>query len=116
MYTAKILHLFQGQIENYITNDEQVFNTTCFLLNKLDEKQIKYNKTFPEKFTKFIEYLYTKLVDNFSHAEIEHELYDCIDKLNNNDNINKLKLSIYGSTWKINWFNEELEDGVYNVQ
>lgn len=115
-YKAKVLNLFQGQIENYITNDEQVFNTTCFLLNGLDGKMIKYNTQFPEEFTKFIEHVHTKLLNDFSYAEIEHELYDCIQKLNNDDNIDKLNFSIYGSTWKMDWFNEELENGVYNVQ
>lgn len=115
-YNAKVLNLFQGKINNYMTNDEQVFKTTLFLLDELDKKQIVYNKKFPEEFAKFIEYVYEKLLDNYSYTEIEYELNDCIQKLNNDDNIDKLKLSIYGSTWKMDWFNEELENGVYNVQ
>lgn len=108
---SKIINKFLAEINGVKFDDEKVYNACDLLLSKIEEdKKFKFNNQFIIDLKDLIESLSYKY-EEFSFDILEIDFNLAIDEANK---LEEIKFHYSGSTWKINWINENLEKGYYN--
>ncbi len=107
---AKVVQEFKGIINEVEFTNENVYYSTEFLLEKIEENFGEvYKKEFIEDLKDTIEIMRMKY-EEFSYDTLESEFSSCIEKASSFNDIN---FDYYGSDWKIENLNENIENGIY---
>lgn len=108
-FKTKILTLFSAKIEDYITSDKQAYETTLWICEILDNKNIKYHKNFAVDLLKEFE----GLDKTDSYRLDEENFYDVIHDTRKNSPLSELKFT--EDFYYINpLFIQKIIKGVYN--
>ncbi|WP_064615222.1 hypothetical protein [Streptobacillus moniliformis] len=107
---SKIISKFCGMINGIEFNDENLYRSVEFLLERIEDKFGEvYNNEFVDELKSTIDSMYFKY-DDFNYSDLENEFYYCIQKV---DKFNEIQFEYFGSDWKIEKLNENLLNGKY---
>ena len=108
---SKIINKFLAEINGVKFNDERLYNSCDFLLARIEEdKKFNFNNQFVIDLRDLIDSLSYKF-DEFSFDVLEKDFLESIDLANK---LEEIEFKYAGSTWKIEWINNNLKKGFYN--
>lgn len=106
----EVLQYFKGKINDVEFNNEQMFNTTEYLIENIENKFGEVSKEFVKDLKENIEYAGEKY-DGFSYNILEESI---INSINSSDKFEDLFINYDGDNWKLNDINEKIRSGKYN--
>lgn len=106
---AKVIQEFKGEINDVKFTNEQIYRTTEFLLENIENKFGEVSKNFVEDFKNSIERASYKY-DTFDFKVFEESV---INSLNEAKTSKELKINYEGIDWKMELINKNLREDKY---
>lgn len=107
----EVIKYFKGKINDVEFNNEQMFNTTEYILENIENKFGEVSKEFVKDLKENIEYAAEKY-DEFSYNILENSI---IDSVNSSNKFEDLFINYDGSDWKLTEVNENIKNGKYKI-
>ncbi len=107
---VEVLQYFKGKINDVEFQNEQMFNTTEYLIENIENKFGEVSKEFVKDLKENIEYAGEKY-DGFSYNILEESI---MNSINSSDKFEDLFINYDGDDWKLNDINEKIKNGKYN--
>ncbi|QGX47389.1 hypothetical protein GPZ88_10200 (plasmid) [Streptococcus ruminicola] len=107
-----IITKFEAKIGEVIFQQENLFYSVQYIVNAIEDKFGDcFQESFVEALRDEIETIYLKY-DNFSWSVLENSFYLAIEEA---PTFNAIVFNYNGCDWKLEWLNEEIRTGAYNI-